>query len=59
MQLNAAVVDRAADGRREPRAAPDDQGGDRRHRELSFNTAIARMMEFTNYFTKAASGRAR
>ena len=54
MQLNAAVVDRAptADENRvlhqTIQAVTDDID------KLSFNTAIARMMEFTNYFTTAS-----
>ena len=59
MQLNAAVVDRppTADQNRmlhqTIQAVTDDI------RKLSFNTAIARMMEFTNFFTKLANAAAR
>ena len=53
LTLNAAVQDVAADRRAEPHAAQDDQGGDAAtSSSMSFNTAIARMMEFTNFFTK-------
>jgi leucyl-tRNA synthetase len=54
MQLNAAVVDRApnADENRilhqTIQAVTDDI------RDLAFNTAISRMMEFTNHFTTAS-----
>ncbi len=43
---------RRADGRAEPRAAQDDPGRDAGHRAMAFNTAIAKMMEFTNFFTQ-------
>ncbi len=54
MTLNAAVVDRAPTGdenrilHQTIQAVTDDI------HNLSFNTAISRMMEFTNYFTTAA-----
>jgi len=54
MQLGAAIVDRpptAEENRvlhQTIRAVTDDVAG------LSFNTAISRMMEFTNYFTAAS-----
>ena len=52
LKLNAAGARRRADRRADPHAAQDDQARDRRHRAVAFNTAIARMMEFTNFFTK-------
>jgi leucyl-tRNA synthetase len=54
MQLNTAVVDRAPNAEENRilhqtiRAVSDDI------RTLSFNTAISRMMEFTNHFTTAS-----
>ena len=52
MRLNPAVVEDRAHGRTEPRAASDDPGRNRDIEKMSFNTAIARMMEFTNFFFK-------
>ena len=51
--------DIAADRRAEPRTAPDDQEGHHATSPMAFNTAIARMMEFTNFFTKQSTGRPR
>ena len=52
MALNAAVHDAEPTRRAEPRAAQDDQAVTRDIERMAFNTAIARMMEFTNFFFK-------
>ena len=59
MQLNAAVVDRPPTADQNRMLHQTIQAVTADLDKLSFNTAIARMMEFTNFFTKQASGRAR
>jgi leucyl-tRNA synthetase len=54
LQLNAAVADRAPDAEENRVLHRTIQAVTEDIRTLSFNTAISRMMEFTNHFTTAS-----
>jgi leucyl-tRNA synthetase len=54
MQLNAAIVDRAPNAEENRVLHQTIQAVTEDIQKLSFNTAIARMMEFTNHFTTAS-----
>jgi leucyl-tRNA synthetase len=54
MQLNSAIVDRAPNADENRVLHQTIQAVTEDIQKLSFNTAIARMMEFTNYFTSAS-----
>jgi leucyl-tRNA synthetase len=54
VQLNAAIVDRAANADENRLLHQTIQKVTDDIRNLAFNTAISRMMEFTNYFTTAS-----
>ncbi len=59
IQLNAAVVDRAPNAEENRVLHQTIQAVTNDIRNLAFNTAISRMMEFTNHFTAASERRAK